>query len=220
MTVISHIAPSVPILAAGAGPALPPRSAMRPPESAALDDIERRLRTLLLRALDASDAAAYAEFLRQLGAHLRGYFRRRLFQWPDDVEDLVQECLLALHDKRHTYERDQPLTAWVHAIARYKLIDLLRARRVREALHDPLDDELALFAASATDASDARRDLAQLLATLPPRWRLPIEQVKLQQCSVAEAAQTLGMSESAVKVGIHRGLKALARRVAQARGSR
>ena len=59
VTVISHIAPSVPILAAGAGPALPPRSAMRPPESAALDDIERRLRTLLLRALDASDAAAY-----------------------------------------------------------------------------------------------------------------------------------------------------------------
>ena len=220
MTVISHIAPSVPILAAGAGPALPPRSAMRPPESAALDDIERRLRTLLLRALDASDAAAYAEFLRQLGAHLRGYFRRRLFQWPDDVEDLVQECLLALHDKRHTYERDQPLTAWVHAIARYKMIDLLRARRVREALHDPLDDEMQLFACSATDASDARRDLAQLLATLPPRWRLPIEQVKLRQCSVVEAAQALGMSESAVKVGIHRGLKALARRVAQARGSR
>ena len=132
----------------------------------------------------------------------------------------MQECLLAMHTKRHTYQADQPLTPWVHAIARYKLIDLLRVRRVREALHDPLDDELALFAASATDASDARRDLAQLLATLPPRWRLPIEQVKLQQCSVAEAAQTLGMSESAVKVGIHRGLKALARRVAQARGGR
>ena len=182
-------------------------------------DVESQLRGLLLKGL-AGDEAAYRQFLQRLAAHLRAFLGRRLFGWPDDVEDLVQECLLVMHNKRHTYQSDQPLTAWVHAIARYKLIDLLRARRVREALHDPLDDEMQLFACSATDASDARRDLAQLLATLPPRWRLPIEQVKLRQCSVVEAAQALGMSESAVKVGIHRGLKALARRVAQARGSR
>jgi DNA-directed RNA polymerase specialized sigma24 family protein len=56
------------------------------------------------------------------------------------VEDLVQECLLAMHNQRHTYQSDQPLTAWVHAIARYKMIDLLRAKSVREDLHDPLDD--------------------------------------------------------------------------------
>ena len=87
-----------------------------------------------------------------LSAHLRAFLRRSLFGWPDEVEDLVQECLLAMHNKRHTYQSDQPLTAWVHAIARYKLIDLLRSKSGREALHDPLDD-------SGTDASDARRDL-------------------------------------------------------------
>ncbi len=91
-----------------------------------------------------------------------------------------------------------------------KVIDLLRAKGSREALHVPLDDELEVFAASAEAASDARRDIGALLGTLPDRHRLPIEHVKLQGLSVAEAARRTGMSESAVKVGIHRGLKALA----------
>jgi len=129
------------------------------------------------------------------------------------VEDLVQECLLAMHNQRHTYQPDQPLTAWVQAIARFKMIDLLRAKSSREDLHDPLDDDLAVFADSDTDASDAKRDLASLLETLPDRQRLPIEHVKLQGLSVAETAAATGMSESAVKVGIHRGLKALAARI-------
>ena len=180
--------------------------------SALPGDAESELRTLFLRGLDG-EHAAYQAFLQKLSAHLRAFLRRRLFGWPDEVEDLVQECLLAMHNKRHTYESDQPLTAWVHAIARYKLIDLLRSKSGREALHDPLDDDMAVFAESATDASDARRDLAGLLRTLPDRQRLPLEHVKLMGLSVTEAAALLGMSESAVKVGIHRGLKALGKRV-------
>lgn len=174
--------------------------------------IETELRALLLRGL-AGEGAAYQAFLQTLSTHLRAYFRRRLFGWPDEVEDLVQECLLAMHNKRHTYQSDQALTAWVYAIARYKLIDLLRAKSSHEALNDPLDDEMAVFAASSTDASDAQRDLSGLLGSLPDRQRLPIEQVKLKGLSVAETAAVLGMSESAVKVGIHRGLKALGKRV-------
>lgn len=181
-----------------------------------VSDAETELRALLLRGLE-SDAAAYHAFLVRMGAHLRAFLARRLFGWPDDVEDLVQECLLAMHNHRHTYQPDQPLTAWAHAIARHKLIDLLRSKSVREALHDPLDDEAALFAASAIDASDARRDLDRLLATLPDKQRDPIRCVKLQGLSVTETARLTGLSESAVKVGIHRGLKTLARRVQETR---
>jgi RNA polymerase sigma-70 factor (ECF subfamily) len=122
-----------------------------------------------------------------------------------------------MHNQRHTYQSDQPLTAWVHAIARYKMIDLLRAKGSREALHIPLDDELEVFADSATEASDARRDLSGLLDTLPDRHRLPIVHVKLEGLSIAEAAEKTGMSESAVKVGIHRGLKALMQKIKDAR---
>ena len=179
-------------------------------------DAETELRRLLLAGLDG-DEAAYRRFLQQLAGHLRAYLGRRLFGWPDDVEDLVQECLLVMHNKRHTYQPDQPLTAWVHAIARYKLIDLLRARGARDALHDPLDDDSPLAAASQQDAHDAQRDLMGLLQSLPDKQRRPIECVKIEGLSVAETARLTGLSESAVKVGIHRGLKALAARFGAAR---
>ena len=171
--------------------------------------IEDRLQDLMVRGL-AGDSAAYHAFLKELSAHLRAFLRRRLARLPDDVEDLVQETLLAVHNQRHTYEADQPLTAWVHAIARYKLVDLLRRRAGREAMNDPLDDELAVFASSDTEAADARRDVVKLLERLPERQRLPIQCMKLEGLSVAETARATGMSESAVKVGVHRGLKALA----------
>jgi RNA polymerase sigma-70 factor (ECF subfamily) len=170
---------------------------------------EDRLRPLLLRGL-AGDAAAYHAFLRDLGMHLRGFLRKRLARLPDEVEDLVQETLIAVHNQRHTYDPAVPVTAWLHAIARYKLVDLLRRRSRQDLLHDPLDDQSELLVAGDAEASDARRDVAKLLATLPDRQRLPIVHVKLEGLSVAEAARLTGMSESAVKVGVHRGLKALA----------
>lgn len=170
---------------------------------------EERLRNLLLQGMQG-DGQAYQAFLRSLGGHLRAFFRRRLSRLPDDVEDLVQETLLAVHNQRLTYDPGQPLTAWVHAIARYKLIDMLRRHGGREALNDPLDEESALFESSAEDAVDARRDLEKLLRHLPERMRQSIESVKLEGLSVVETAERYGISESAVKVNIHRGLRALA----------
>jgi RNA polymerase sigma-70 factor (ECF subfamily) len=170
---------------------------------------EERLRKLLIRGL-AGDASAYHAFLQELSAHLRAFLRKRLARLPDEVEDLVQESLLAVHNQRHTYDAGQPLTAWVHAIAKYKLVDLLRRRAKRELLTDPLDEELDFLSSSDSEAAEARRDLAKLLEQLPDRQRLPIVHMKLEGLSVAQAARVTGMSESAVKVGVHRGLKALA----------
>jgi RNA polymerase sigma-70 factor (ECF subfamily) len=173
---------------------------------------EERLRNLMMHGL-AGDSAAYHVFLKELSAHLRAFFRKRLARLPDDVEDLVQETLLAVHNQRHTYEADLPLTAWVHAIARYKLADLLRRRMGHDALNDPLDDQLDVLAESDSEAMNARRDVAKLLEQLPDRQRLPIQYVKLDGLSVVETARLTGMSESAVKIGVHRGLKALAAKI-------
>jgi len=175
-------------------------------------EIEQRLRPLLLQGLEG-DSNAYQRFLRELSAHLRAFLRRRLAQRPDEVEDLVQETLLAVHNQRHTYRHDLPVTAWAHAIARYKLIDWLRAHAAKGALDVPLDDAQELFSSSDSEAAQARRDLGQLLQTLPDRQRLPIVHVKLEGLSVVETARITGLSESAVKVGVHRGLKALAARI-------
>ena len=169
---------------------------------------EERLHRQFVAAL-RGDAAAYENPLGVV-PHLRAYFRRRLAQFPDEVEDLVQECLLAIHRSRHTFRPEQPLTAWLHTIARYKLVDLLRARSRREALNDPLDDELAIFAESDTDAADARRDLQAMLQSVPERQRRVLLMMKVDGASVAEIAAATGMSQSAVKVSVHRTLKALA----------
>jgi RNA polymerase sigma-70 factor (ECF subfamily) len=91
-------------------------------------DAESRLKALFVGGLDG-DPNAYRSFLQALTRHLRGYLRKRLARRPDDVEDLVQEILLAVHNARHTYRADEPLTAWLHAIARYKLMDFFRAPR-------------------------------------------------------------------------------------------
>ena len=104
------------------------------------------------------DAANHRALLAALVPLLQAFYRRRMRDAAEDVEDLVQETLIAVHTRRATYDPDRPFGVWLFAIARYKMIDLLRAKSGREALHDPLDDEVAVFADSATEASDARRD--------------------------------------------------------------
>jgi RNA polymerase sigma-70 factor (ECF subfamily) len=173
---------------------------------------EERLRSLLLGGL-GGDGAAYQAFLKDLSAHLRAFLRKRLSRLPDEVEDLVQESLLAVHNQRHTYDPGQPLSAWVQAIARYKLVDLLRRRAGHEQLNDVLDDGNDIFSTADAEAAEARRDLKVLLDTLPDQHRLPIIHTRLEGLSVQEAARLTGMSESAVKVGVHRGLKVLAAKI-------
>lgn len=176
---------------------------------------EDRLRGLFAGGL-AGDAAAYHAFLRELSAHLRGFFRRRMARMPEDIEDLVQETLLAVHNQRHTFDAAQPLTPWLHAIARYKLVDCLRRRSRRDLLTEPFDDEFELLSSADADAAEARRDLGRLLEALPERTRMAIVYIKVQGMPVPEAARLTGMSTSGVKVAVHRGLKALAAKIREA----
>jgi RNA polymerase sigma-70 factor (ECF subfamily) len=184
----------------------------RTSEGGGLDRDEAGLRGLFVDALEG-DEVAYRAFLTAVSARLRAFLRRRLTRAPDEVEDVLQEILIAVHNQRHTYAAGEPLTPWLHAIARYKLVDVLRRRGRRELLHDPLQDCDELLAREDAAAQEARRDLAVLLGALPERQRGPIECMKLQGLSVAETARRLSMSEPAVKVGVHRGLKALAARI-------
>ena len=177
---------------------------------------ELHLQALFLAGLDG-DERAYRTFLSELSGHLRGFLRSRLQQRPGEVEDLLQEVLLAVHNARQTYRIDQPLTAWVFAIARYKLADFFRGRSRHDVFNDSLGDAAELFAEPHLEPAQTSRDLRMLLEQLPERQRLPIVHVKLEGWSVTETARMMGLTESAVKIGIHSGLKALALRVRGAR---
>ena len=178
---------------------------------------EERLRALMLRA-QAGDEAAYRVLLKELSDRLRAYYRRRLTTIVDEVEDLVQETLLAIHNQRHTYDGSRPLTVWCYAIARYKLVDLLRRRGRREALTDSIDEDFdQRLSGDEPDATNTRRDLRQLLDALPERQRVSVVSVKIEGRSVAETATLTGMSESAIKVNVHRALKALAAKVRESK---
>ncbi len=177
-----------------------------------MDELESTLKPLMLEGLNG-DAQAHARLLKLLSERLRAYFGRRLSANPDDVEDLVQETLLAVHLRRATYDRAQPFTAWAHAIARYKLIDHWRRRKIRATA--PLDD-VADFLASAPVDADAGLDLTRVLSTLPARQRALVEDVKITGMSLSEAGLRGGLSEGAAKVALHRALKTLAERLRHA----
>jgi RNA polymerase sigma-70 factor, ECF subfamily len=198
-------------LADGASGAVTELRALTNKDSDRRGTTERLLREAFLSGL-TGDAAAYHRFLDTLSGVLRSYFRKRLLGLPQEVEDLVQDALLAVHLKRHTYDRSQALTPWLYAIAHYKLVDMHRRRSRVEAMSEPLDEEHQLQGQSGLEAEEARHDLALVLEQLPERQRLPIVHVKVEGLSVAQTAEITGMSESAVKVGVHRGLKALAAR--------
>jgi RNA polymerase sigma-70 factor, ECF subfamily len=179
------------------------------PVDDSLGDFESALKPLWLRA-QSGDDAAYRQALGLLASRLRAYLKRRLSGLPDEVEDLVQETLLALHLQRGTYDPSLPVSAWAVAIARHKLVDLWRRRGRRDDLHDALDEVDEQLLAAEPDDHGAKRDLEVLLKGLPDTQRRAIVLTKLEGLSVAEAALRAGATESAIKVQVHRGLKRLA----------
>jgi RNA polymerase sigma-70 factor, ECF subfamily len=168
---------------------------------------EPELKALFIKANEGHNAS-YNSFLLKVSGLLRGYFRKRLQSVPFEVEDLVQEVLMAIHNQRHTYNPDYPVTAWLYGIARYKVIDLYR--RQNRAEHIDIDDAEDLLGFEEREAQDAQHDVSALVEQLPAKQREAIERVKLEGLSIAEAAAASGQSESLIKVNIHRGLKKLA----------
>jgi RNA polymerase sigma-70 factor (ECF subfamily) len=170
---------------------------------------EEQLRAMMVDGLDG-DAAAHAALLGALVPILRSFYRRRIRDGDEDIEDLVQETLIAVHVRRGTYDRDQAFTAWLFAIARYKMIDHFRRRRRLRTI-DGVEE--LLVAEDFEEASSARVDVRRLLDGLPAKQAKAIRETKIDDLSVAEAAKSARIGESDVKVSVHRGLKALAARI-------
>lgn len=168
---------------------------------------------MLLRAANAGDGRAYASFLRAVTPVVRGIVRARGRALPPDQhEDVVQEVLLGLHLKRHTWHPDHPVRPWVYAITRHKVVDAFRRRGA--AIHLPIGDFSDTLAAEAEagplDARDDRREVDRLIAQLDPRSAELIRRISLQGQPPAEVGDALQMSAVNVRVALHRAMKRLA----------
>jgi RNA polymerase sigma-70 factor (ECF subfamily) len=164
----------------------------------------------LMRAAINGDAAAYNRLLTSLAPAIRSVARRGLGRAglaAEDAEDVVQETLLAIHLKRHTWDPSLPLGPWVRAIARNKLIDAIR-RRGRGS-YVPIDDVVDTLASDAGEQTPLPGKLDAHLQSLPDRQRSVVRAISLEGASIRETAARLNMSEGAVRVALHRGLTAL-----------
>jgi RNA polymerase sigma-70 factor (ECF subfamily) len=168
-----------------------------------------RLAGQLRAALDG-DEAAYADFLRAVAKLVRVVARRKLGSGGgDEPEDIVQETLLAIHLKRHTWREDAPVMPWVYAIARYKIIDAYRRRGRR--IEVSIDDFAETLAAQTTEGA-SEREIGKALDGLSEGQRNVVAAIGVEGRSITETARTLGMKETAVRVALHRGLAAIAAR--------
>jgi RNA polymerase sigma-70 factor (ECF subfamily) len=166
--------------------------------------------TGLMRSAMAGDGAAYHRLLKAITPALRAATRRglaRAGQSVDQAEDIVQEILLAVHLKRHTWDMDAPLAPWLFAIARNKLIDALRRRGRRVFVN--IDDFSETLSEEPKAETASPAEVAARLKTLPTRQREVLQSIAVESASIKDTARKFAMSEGAVRVALHRALSSL-----------
>lgn len=164
-----------------------------------------------MRSARQGDDEAYRRLLGRVAIWLRMVVRRGLVsagRGPAESEDIVQETLLAMHLKRDTWDERRPIEPWLRAIARHKLADHLRRRGFHD--HVDIDDWSNSLKVAVEVGAPAAIDSRLLLDSLPERQRTIVREISLEGRSAADVASRLGMSEGAVRVALHRALKALA----------
>lgn len=163
----------------------------------------------LLTEANAGDSAAYAAFLRAITPVLRGVVRAKGYSLGEAVcEDVLQEVLLAVHLKRHTWQAGSPVRPWLYAIARYKVVDAFRARGGKVEV--PIEDFDQVLAAEAGPDPTEAADMAKMIGLLDPRSGRLVRMIGIEGATAAEAGQALNMTEGAVRVALHRAFKTLA----------
>lgn len=171
-----------------------------------------------MAAAQAGDRAAYEALLRDCVPLIKA-LAGRMGLPADRADDVVQDVLLTIHRARQTYDPTRSFTAWMRVIAERRAVDLIRQLRRHGAreLHAPL-----AFESHPDDTADPTRTVEQAdasgrvneaLATLPPRQREAVEALVLKEQSLAEASAATRHSKVALKVNLHRALKALRARL-------
>jgi RNA polymerase sigma-70 factor (ECF subfamily) len=164
-----------------------------------------------MRAGLTGDAAAYRQLLEAIVPRVRKFAAGGLSRagiGNADAEDVVQEILLAIHLKRQTWMQDQPFLPWLNAITRHKLIDVMRRRGRRGEV--PIEGLIEILPDESAQPETSQTELTKLVSRLDGKQQAIVSSISLDGESIRDTATKLGMTEGAVRVGFHRGLKKLA----------
>ncbi|MEO9079862.1 MAG: sigma-70 family RNA polymerase sigma factor [Rhodanobacter sp.] len=186
------------------------------PTATSISETPGQRRATWMAAAQAGDRRAYEKLLADSVGLIRAAARRQGVPF-DHLDDVVQETLMTVHRVRHTYDPGRSYDAWLTAIASRRAIDGLRSRGRRNSreLHDDyaVDNHAENDDASAASESAQRAQrLREAIAELPPGQREAVEQLGLHERSLSEAAELTGRKTGALKVNLHRALKALRER--------
>lgn len=185
-----------------------------------IQDRDEQELSKLMVAAQRGDSLSYSRLLKRvreiLTKYIRNSFRRFRIHGDEAVEDVLQEVLLAIHQKRETYNPDQFFLPWMYAIARYKMIDYLRRSKVSLRHTVSLDDEMENVEALMSLETDNHLDTEALISQLPEKQKEVLQLVKIEGLSMEEAAKKTGYSVSDVKVTVHRAIKSLQEKVKEA----
>ncbi|WP_209425254.1 sigma-70 family RNA polymerase sigma factor [Pararhodobacter sp. SW119] len=163
----------------------------------------------LMRAAQAGDERAYRALLEEVALRMRRLVCARA-PWLGraDVEDIVQDILLALHSARATWDPARPFMPWIAGIARNRLADHARRYVRRQAFDEAAQDLAEVF--STTPGQTHAEGVVNLMSVrramdgLTSGERDAFELVRLRQMSLAEAATKRGSTVGAMKVAVHR----------------
>ena len=154
------------------------------------------------------DRASFREFYDDALPRIYGYFLHRTGGSPALADDLTQETFLAAVRELRRGRRPEVPIAWIHGIARHKLLDHYRRAERSER---PLED--APLAAGAPDIPHEapRERMTEALAAVPASQRAALVLHYIDGFSMREAAELLGKTEKAVESLLGRGRESLKR---------
>ena len=167
----------------------------------------------MMRLALAGDKQAYSGVLLETARFLRPFLAKRLSH-HSELDDLLQEILLSIHKARHTYDGDRPYKPWVFAIAKFRLLDHLRAHYADHLHHavELSDVENNLFE-DVTETSLSYESIREDIHLLPQKQATILQMMHHEGYTAKEVAAKIGMSESAVKVSAHRAYKVLRKKL-------
>jgi RNA polymerase sigma-70 factor (ECF subfamily) len=165
----------------------------------------------LLRAGMSGDDAAYQSFFRNITPVLKAMVTAIARPVPvEERKDIMQDVLLSLHNKCHTWQQDRPVLPWIYAITRHKTIDFLRRYQRRSGNGGDLDiDAIIEILPARMDDPSVLIDLEAAMGKLTDNLSTSVRLMGLEGKSAAEAGADLGVSENAARINFHRGMKKL-----------